>query len=51
MVKKMEVEQNCQNCDFEDYDKHCPEGICPGWRPDLNYRRMLEAARKEMDHE
>lgn len=37
------VEQNCQNCDFEDYCDHKKPKPCKEWRPDLDYKRMMEA--------
>ena len=50
-LTKEDVTPTCQNCDFEEYDNHVPEGICPRWRPDLEYKRMLDSVRKENSHE
>ncbi len=50
-ITKEDVRPTCQNCDFEYYCNHSPEGLCKEWRPDLKYKRMLEEVRKEMQHE
>lgn len=50
-ITKVDVTPTCQNCDFEEYCKHCPEGLCKRWRPDLYYRRMLDEVKKGMQHE
>ena len=34
--------KTCQNCDFEEYCNHVDSGACGRWRPDLDYRKMMD---------
>ena len=50
-MTRTDILPDCQNCDFEyhcDWKKAKP---CAEWRPDLNYKRMLDGVREEMRHE
>ena len=46
MEKPDEIVKTCQNCDFEEYCNHSPAGRCPKWRPDLEYKKMMETVKK-----
>lgn len=40
-----DIVPNCQNCDYEYYCREHKEKPCESWRPDLNYKRMLESGK------
>lgn len=51
VITKDDITPTCMNCDFEEYCNHRHEGECPSWRPDLDYRRMLDSVRRDMENE
>lgn len=46
-ITKEDVIPSCQNCDFEYVCLHDELQPCVKWRPDLEYRQMLESCREE----
>jgi len=46
---RADIEPTCQNCDFEEYCKHDQPKPCVIWRPDLDYKKLMEAFGKQSD--
>lgn len=46
-VRGGDLVKSCQNCDFEYYCDHHVQESCTEWRPDLDYKQMLETGKAE----
>ena len=46
-ITRVDVAPSCQNCDFEYICPHDEPQPCVKWRPDLDYKRLMEMEKKE----
>ena len=46
-MEREDIVRSCQNCDFEYICPHDEPQPCVEWRPDLDYRKMLETCKED----